>query len=102
LAAEQPAQREAYFVSGGDLLCSGDPKAQTAIGIMFSMGHGLDQDPVRAAQWYQKAADQGFAEAQVRLGKLYEDGNGVPQDKVKAAGWYEKAAAQGNTRVNYF
>jgi hypothetical protein len=29
LAAEQPAQREAYFVPGSDLLRSGDPKAQT-------------------------------------------------------------------------
>jgi TPR repeat protein len=48
-----------------------------------------------AAQWYQKAADQGYAAAQSNLGFLYRDGHGVPQDYKQAAAWFQKAAAQG-------
>ena len=51
---------------------------------MYEFGHGVPQDYVKAALWYQKAADQGNADAQSFLGQMYEDGKGVPQDYVKA------------------
>jgi uncharacterized protein len=48
-----------------------------------------------AAQWFGKAAAQGFARAQNNLASLYEQGKGVPQSYQLAAQWYRKAANQG-------
>lgn len=56
-------------------------------------------DYVKAAELYQKAADQGHAEAQFKLGTMYADGLGVPKDYNKAAELYQKAADQGNTEA---
>lgn len=52
-----------------------------------------------AIYWYQKAADQGYAEAQCRLGSCYDQGKGVTQDKIKAKSWYKKAADQGHIQA---
>ena len=56
----------------------------------------MTQSKVTAAEWYRKAADQGFASAQYKLGVFYENGYGVTQDKEQAMQWYKKAAEQGN------
>jgi TPR repeat protein len=54
-----------------------------------------------AAEWWRKAADQGFAAAQNNLALLYEDGEGVPKDASLAAEWYRKAADQGDAAAQY-
>ena len=46
-------------------------------------------------KWYEKAAEQGFADAQCNLGLMYDHGRGVPQNDTTAVKWYEKAAEQG-------
>ena len=50
----------------------------------------------KAAEWYEKSAELGFAPAQYRTGNLYEKGLGVARDVTKAKTWYQLAAAQGN------
>ena len=55
-----------------------------------------DKDEDEAAQWYQKAAEQGHAEAQASLGLMYVLGRDVPKDEAKAVQWFQKAAKQGN------
>ena len=47
--------------------------------------------------WYQKAADQGYADAEYALGSFYENGLGIEKDYGKARAWYQKAADQRNT-----
>ncbi|API53389.1 hemagglutinin [Rhizobium leguminosarum] len=77
--------------SGGDVL------ALFEIGARYSDGrNGMTVDQKQAANWYQLAADKGFAPAQYRLGSMYEKGNGVERDIAKAKGFYEQAANQGN------
>jgi TPR repeat protein len=49
-----------------------------------------------AAQWYQKAAEQGFAAAQYELASLYYYGLGVAKSEAEAVKWYSKAAHQGH------
>jgi TPR repeat protein len=49
----------------------------------------------QAVYWYQKAADQGYAEAQSILGVMYANGKGVLKDDKQAVYWYQKAADQG-------
>jgi TPR repeat protein len=65
---------------------------------MYAGGQGVEQSYSEAAQWYQKAAEQGVSEAQYRLGNLYKNGEGVPQDAETAYGWYRVAAHLGNSK----
>jgi TPR repeat protein len=53
------------------------------------------KDDKQAVYWYQKAADQGYAEAQSILGVMYANGKGVLKDDKQAVYWYQKAADQG-------
>jgi len=54
-----------------------------------------EQNYVRAAEWFEKAALQGDADAQCSLGTAYELGRGVPQSDDKAFEFYAQSAAQG-------
>lgn len=75
---------------------SGDNKALFEIGDRYMDGRGLASDYAKAAEWYNLAADRGFAPAQYRIGNFYEKGLGVTRDIAKAKSWYELAAEQGN------
>ena len=55
----------------------------------------MPKDIGKAAELYQKAADQGNAVAQINLGSLYENGEGVPKDLGKAAELYQKSGRPG-------
>ncbi|MGO7181504.1 peptidoglycan-binding protein [Rhizobium brockwellii] len=80
-----------------DAASSGDALALFEIGARYSDGrNGMTVDQKQAANWYQLAADKGFAPAQYRLGSMYEKGNGVERDITKAKAFYEQAANQGN------
>jgi TPR repeat protein len=63
---------------------------------MYQHGLGVSEDYKQAVYWYQKAADQGYANAQHNLGWIYENGVGVPKNDKQAVYWYQKAADQGN------
>ena len=63
-----------------------------------------------ALEYFQKAADQGFAPAQYNMARAYAMGRGVAVDTLTAFKWYEKAllsgddlttAAYGKTIVKY-
>ena len=58
---------------------------------MYSGGWGVEKDPIQAAQWYQKAAEQGDKNAQSKLADCYKSGLGVPRDRTQARYWREKA-----------
>ena len=59
---------------------------------MYYNSEGVPQDYIKAAELFQKAANQGYAAAQYNLGVMYYNGEGVPQDYVKAAELFQKAA----------
>lgn len=100
----------------------GDPRAQYSIGFLYAKGTGVEADAVKAAEWYRKAAEQGYAPAQFFLGRLYsgedaaeslvreeeqsrDSGEGRmlrgPRDMrlERALYWYRKAADQGLARA---
>lgn len=56
---------------------------------------GLIKKEKEAFEWYQRAADQGFAVGQNNLGLCYYNGWGVDKDERKAAEWWQRAADQG-------
>jgi uncharacterized protein len=85
---------------------AGDPDAQNGLGAMYYTGEAvsrdaagniMDYDPVSAAGWFFRAAEQGHAEAQFNLALLYLNGEGVDQDATKALEWFTRSAEQGNT-----
>ena len=50
----------------------GDMNAQFNLGVMYEHGHGVDQSDLKAAEWYQLAADNGHPEGPMALQLLYE------------------------------
>ena len=48
--------------------------------VAYEKGQGVPQDYGEAVKWFQKAADQGYANAQYNLGVIYDQGLGVPPD----------------------
>ena len=70
----------------------GNALAQT--GLSFSDGRGVPQDDAKAAAWFRKAADQGYAPAQDDLSWMYVEVEGVPQDYVLAHMWANLAASR--------
>ena len=63
---------------------------------MYHEGRGVPQSDKEAVKWYQKAAEQGYADAQFNLGVMYKIGRGVPQSDKEAVKWYQQAADQGD------
>ncbi|MGZ5926235.1 MAG: hypothetical protein ACXWLJ_06125 [Rhizomicrobium sp.] len=78
---------------------TGNPVAETIIGLKYLDGQGIAADPVQALKWLQKAADAGQAVAQYRLGTMYERGQGVTVNPASAAKWYQASANLGNRKA---
>lgn len=75
----------------------GTAAAQAKLASLYLLGRdGVEQDDKQAAQWMEKAANQGLVDAQVVMGAMYDRGLGVTADRDKATQWYEKAAAKGH------
>lgn len=55
----------------------------------------MTKDLGRAAEWYRKSAEQGYAVAQYKLGRCYDYGDGIEHDCQKAVEWYRKSVEQG-------
>lgn len=75
---------------------SGDAQAQTRLGDLLRRGEVVRQDLRAASQWYQRAADQGYAPAQNALGRLYFEGAGRAADRERAVDLLRAAALQGS------
>jgi localization factor PodJL len=78
---------------------SGNPIAETILGLKELDGDGVPANPADAAKWLERAAQQGQAVAQYRLGSVYERGQGVPANPATAVHWYQLAANQGNRKA---
>jgi hypothetical protein len=76
---------------------SGNAEAEELIGVMYALGLGVEQDYVRAFDWYLRAAMKGHAGAQSGVGWYYEVGLGMPApDLVRAYAWYMLSAIGGD------
>lgn len=75
---------------------AGDAVAQLNLGVAYAYGEGVAEDPVRAAQYFRLAAEQGVPEAQSNLAYALYNGDGVENDDAEAMHWAGLAADQGN------
>lgn len=71
---------------------SGSAEAQNYVGEIYLKGLGTPPDFGMAAQWFQKASDQGYARAKTNLAYLYEEGLGVEKDELRALNLYREAS----------
>ena len=74
---------------------AGDADAQLELADEYLFGRNRPGNPVLAAYWYRKAAEQGNATARYDLGCCYEYGWGVEKCRHQALELYRKAAEQG-------
>ena len=76
---------------------SGNADAEELIGVMYALGLGVEIDPMRAFDWYLRAAMKGHPGAQSGVGWYYELGIGMPApDLVRAYTWYVLSAIGGD------
>jgi TPR repeat protein len=57
---------------------------------------------LQAVKYFQKAADQRYAEAQFYLGVCYVNGQGVAKDAQQAVKYFKMAADQGNAAAQFY
>jgi len=78
----------------------GDAEAQYNLAEALRKGEGVEADEKEASKWYQRSANQGYAEAQFAMGFVYRGGgNGFPMDKVMSYTWFYLASKNGETRA---
>jgi len=80
----------------------GNAEAQTALGLMFARGDGVDRDYNQAYQWFSQAGEKGDNRALFAMGKMHYYGDGVTRDKQIAREYIERAAQGGNSEAKAF
>jgi TPR repeat protein len=88
----QSIERSNQFHRQFELAQLGDAEDQFALASMYHDGHGTVKDPIEAAVWCRKAAEQGNVNAMRTLAICLENGDGVKEDFDEMAKWYRKAA----------
>jgi TPR repeat protein len=80
---------------------TGDPRAQTSLGLMYARGYGVSKNLAEAHRWWNFAAAQNDPGAQYNLGLTYVQGEGVVADPARAARWFREAARRGHVQAQY-
>ena len=83
------------------LASQGDVAAQVDLANAYLNGLGVAADPVRAAEWNDRAAKQGDDLAALRLATAYATGQGVDQDLQRSIALTREAAERGNTEAQF-
>ena len=68
--------------------------ANTALGLLYMKGEGVEADTDSAIEYFKAASDNGYPKADYYLGQIYENGLGVDKDYEEAMEYYLKAAEQ--------
>lgn len=81
----------------------GHPEAEYWLGCAYGRDSGKSPEMAKkAADWWEKAANQGHSGARFRLGLCYWDGAGRPERKTSAFFLFEEAAEQGHAKAQFF
>ncbi|MEY3812306.1 MAG: hypothetical protein RI910_1024 [Verrucomicrobiota bacterium] len=76
--------------------------AQYKLGDYYYSGdEGYPVNYARAAEWYEKSAQNGHAKGQLAIGIAYRRGQGVAKSTSTAVYWMRKAAAQSHGLAMY-
>ena len=75
----------------------GNSEAQYNLGVLYSLGEGVEKSAALAHKWFLTAAETGNPAAQYEVGKTYIEGAGVQRNPKVAFLWFEESASQGYT-----
>jgi TPR repeat protein len=79
-----------------------DPLALANYGYMLANGWGVERDPARAVELFERAAAMGHAGGMVGLGFAHSHGLGVAGvNHTAALEWYRRAAALGDAMGHF-
>ncbi|WP_417516376.1 tetratricopeptide repeat protein [Minwuia sp.] len=85
------------------LVKAGDLDAAKKLGNILVIGVGVDRDPIRAAQLYERAAEAGDRAGQYLAGLMFFTGRaGHPVDHERGFKWLYLAADADHPRSQYF
>lgn len=70
-------------------------------GKIFLHGRGVEKNPEKALEHFQKAAELGNIEAPGAIGYFYSVGLVVEKDEVKAAEWFQKGSDKGSAVAKF-
>lgn len=73
-----------------------DPEAMFYLGRMVEHGQGTPENPVKAAEWYRKAADKGYLPALTALGQVMYDNTRLFDRWAEGEALVEEAAKKGD------
>ncbi len=77
---------------------NGDVQSMLNLAHIFRTGaSGGQADPIKAREWYERAAAAGHSGAMNQLGVIFNDGLGVAKNAATARSWFERGVANGNT-----
>lgn len=79
----------------------GNFRAQNNLAVIYYLGRNRPQNYEKAAYWFRKSAEKGFAVSQYNLGLMYQKGRGVNQDDDESYTLLFKAAEQGYAIAQY-
>lgn len=77
---------------------AGDTDSGYHLGVLYDQVH---RQPVRAVQWYARAARQGHRDAQHNLAVALARGEGIEMNIRQALAWWRRAARQGSKDAAY-
>lgn len=69
------------------------------VGFLYEFGEGVRQDYAKAAEYYKKGCDLGYAAPCEGLGNLYMEGKGVPRNRSSAKRLFGKACDLGEQKA---
>jgi len=74
-----------------------DASAICDLGFFYFEGrYGLPQNYAKALEFYQRAAQLGYAQSYFNIAQMYRQGTGVERDEKKAIYYWELAAMRGD------
>jgi uncharacterized protein len=96
---QQELLRIWYEIREG-VAAKGDAEAMYDVAVANFLARGTAEDHAKAAEWFQRAAEQGHSGAHQYLGYMYSVGTGVSKNPTKSAEHYAIASqlAQSVTR----
>ncbi len=79
----------------------GEPTSQYVLGVLYRDGGLLMPDAVKARDWFEKSACQGYIPAQYALGKLLLSDDPEVHDQAAGLRWLRIAAKNGSSYAAY-
>lgn len=80
---------------------SSNKDSEYELGKDFLDGRGVEKNPEKALEHFNKAAELGHTEAPGAIGYFYAAGLVVEKDHAKAAEWFQKGADKGSAKAKF-